>query len=140
VALLLGAAAWACDAAVPPAPVTFVVEGDTIRLAPGAQMHDVEVRAREGESEFSPDRLGAWPGDVVRFITGDGRGHALAFHAWTLSDSATTFLEKAGQRRGPPLLHAGAVWIVTLENAPIGEYRVTCLVHGDIMTVMVLGT
>ena len=103
-------------------------------------MHEVEVRARESESEFSPDRLGAWPGDAVRFITGDGRGHALAFDAWTLSDSATRFLENAGQRRGPPLLSAGSVWIVTLENAPIGEYRVICLMHGDVMSVMVLGT
>jgi plastocyanin len=130
----------ACDTATPPAPVRFIVAGDTIQLAPGAEIHEIEVRARERGSEFSPDRIGVWPGDVVWFVTGDGRGHALAFDAWTLSDSATRFLENAGQRRGPPLLEAGSVWIVSLEYAPIGEYRVTCLVHGDVMTLMVLGT
>jgi plastocyanin len=113
------------------------VGGDTIRLAAGNELHEVDVRARDGQSEFSPDRISVRPGDALRFITGDGRGHALAFDAWTLSDTASAYLDRTGQRRGPPLLSAGAIWIITMEAAPEGEYRVTCLVHGATMRVLV---
>lgn len=125
--VLILAFASACDAGPPPPP-TIVVDGDTIALPAGARIHDIDVRVQD-DAEFSGDRVQARPGDVLRFTTGDGRGHALAFDAAELSDVAATFLEATGQRRGAPLLATGASWIVDLAGAPAGAYRVVCLVH-----------
>lgn len=119
--------ALGCEAGPPPPP-TIVVDGDTIALPAGARIHDIDVRVQD-DAEFSGERVQARPGDVLRFTTGDGRGHALAFDAAELTDSAAAFLEATGQRRGPPLLSTGAAWIVDLAGAPAGAYRVTCLVH-----------
>ncbi len=115
-----------------------MVEGDTIALPAGARIHDIDVRVHD-DAEFAIERVEARPGDVLRFTTGDGRGHALAFDAAVLTDSAATFLERTGQLRGPPLLSTGATWIVDLKDAPIGPYRVICLVHERSVDIDVLG-
>lgn len=117
----------ACEPTPPPPPV-LVLDGDTIALPAGARIHDIDVRV-EDTTDFATAHVDARPGDVLRFITGDGRGHALVFDAESLSDSAAAFLDSTGQRRGPPLLSPGATWIVDLDGAPAGPYGVVCIVH-----------
>jgi plastocyanin len=114
----------------PPPPVVLVVAGDTILLPQGARIHDIDVRVR-AEGEFLPEAVEGRPGDVLRFTAGDGRGHALAFEAGERGDELLDFLERTGQRRGPPLLSAGAIWIVALAEAPQGSVRVVCLTHAE---------
>lgn len=127
----------ACEV-TPPPPPALVVGGDTIALPAGARVHDIDVRVDDA-AEFDPDRLHARAGDVLRFTMGDGRGHALVFDSWTLTDSAAAFLDASGQRRGPPLLATGAAWIVDLAGAPVGEYRVVCTVHQGELRVDLTG-
>lgn len=126
----------ACDPAPPP-PV-LVLHDDTIALPAGARIHDIDVRVA-GDGDFVRARIEARPGDVLRFVTGDGRGHALVFDAATLTDSAAAFLDSTGQRRGPPLLSPGATWIVDLDGAPAGAYGVACIVHESRIDVNLTG-
>ncbi len=95
------------------------------------------MRTRTEAPEFERDVLETRAGDVLRFVTGDGRGHAIAFDASLLADDAAAFLESTGQRRSPPLLTADATWIVDLADAPAGDYVVVCLVHGGQMRLHV---
>jgi plastocyanin len=126
--LALGLALGACHDQPEP-PVVLVVAGDSIVLPEGARIHDIDVRVRE-QGEFEPAAVNARAGDVLRFTVGDGRGHALAFEG-DAAGELLGFLEESGQRRGPPLLSAGALWIVTLAEAPPGSVRVVCVTHGE---------
>lgn len=131
--LVLGVVAGCREA--PDPPVVLVVAGDSIVLAEGARIREVDVRVRE-EGEFLPAEIAARPGDVLRFTAGDGRGHALAFESEDEASELLGFLEATGQRRGPPLLSAGAIWIVTLADAPHGRVRVVCLTHAERATLV----
>lgn len=128
-AFLLALSLAGCDLSPPPPLPALIIAGDTIALAPGARIVEIEVRVRESGSEFAPDTVRAATGDVLRFVTGDGRGHALAFDVGAEADTASTFLDATGQRRSPPLLITGAVWLVDLREAPTGQFRVLCVTH-----------
>jgi hypothetical protein len=111
----------ACDRVpVPGGPPVLEVDGQRIVLDRSATVHDVEL-ARGGvvgEAAFS-----ARPGDVLRFLATDARAYAIAFDPAFLQPDARTFLERSGQLRSPPLVEQGAVWIVSLDGAPPGDYR-----------------
>lgn len=134
-----GAVAWvvllgalgACDSIVPDSgPRTLELDGDTLELAAGVEIVDVQVERRTEGGELEPRRVEARPGDVVRFTAGDGAMHALAFVADALTPEARAFLESTGQMRSPPLVAPGTQWIVTLAGAPPGEYPFVCSTHG----------
>jgi plastocyanin len=109
-------------------PPVLELAHDTIRLESGVSLHDVTVR-RHTDSDFDPAQLQARPGDVVRFTAGDRGGHAIGFVGDALSTAARDFLERTGQLRSPPLIDAGASWVITLEGAPPGEYPFHCMTH-----------
>lgn len=109
-------------------PVVLELEGDTVRLPPGVRL--IEITVRVASHEFEPSTVDARVGDVVRFTARDAGSHAIAFEGARLAGEAHTFLEQTGQLRAPPLLHDGASWIISLADAPVGEYPFRCLTHG----------
>jgi plastocyanin len=127
--LLLALQLVACDGPVPGRAPDLELDDGTIRLSPGARVHDVEVRLVE-QGEFGPEEVRARPRDAVRFIAADARTHAIVFDAAVLDAAAREFLSATDQLRGPPLISPGATWIILLEGAPAGEYPFVCLTHG----------
>lgn len=91
-------------------------------MGSGVAVLDVRLRQTPAGGAVEPDTVRAHPGDVVRFIAADARGYAVAFDTAGLAPDAREFLERTGQLRGPPLVSAGAVWVVSLEGAPSGTY------------------
>ncbi|MGH7553912.1 MAG: plastocyanin/azurin family copper-binding protein [Longimicrobiales bacterium] len=109
-------------------PVVLELESDTITLPAGARVVEIEV-ARKPAGEFQPASTSARVGDVVRFVAKDGHSHAIVFDAGVIIPDGAAFLERTGQLRGPPLVHDGATWLVSLDGAPPGEYGFNCLTH-----------
>jgi plastocyanin len=105
------------------------VGDDTVQLAPGVVVHDVQIRAN-GSSEFEPVTTPAHPGDVIRFIDTDSRTHVIEFDEATLPGSALQLFKKKTQLRSPPLVVQGATWIISLADAPAGTYTFHCSAHG----------
>jgi len=109
---------------------TLELANDTIDVPAGTDLHDVVVRLGDQHRDFSPAQLQARPGDYLRFTADDSRTHAIAFEPAT--PELKTFLETTGQLRSPPLITKGASWVITLKNAPAGQYTFRCLVHNDV--------
>jgi plastocyanin len=121
----------------PPEPVILDLDGDTVRLAPGAVIVDIAVATAPGRSEFDPGAAPLRGGDVVRFRAGDAGPHALVMDAESSDAAARGFLEQSGQSRGLPFLQPGAIWVVSFAGAPSGTYVVRCLVHGGAARIVV---
>lgn len=122
----------ACERAGPGAQQkdrTLELDGDTIDVPAGTDLHDVVVRLGDQNRDFSPAQLQAKPGDYLRFTADDSRTHAIAFEPVT--PEVKTFLDSTGQLRSPPLITKGASWVIALKNAPPGQYPFRCLVHHD---------
>jgi plastocyanin len=119
VLLALGAAACRSKGAEPQARAVLELASDTIQLERGVSLVDVLVRSN---APLHPDTARVRQGDVVRFITGDARPHAIAFEADRLTPESVAFLERTDQLRGPPLIAEGASWVISLADAPPGIY------------------
>jgi plastocyanin len=113
-----------------------VVGGDTLPLARGAQVVEVTVRAGR-DPEMQPALVQAGPGDVVRIVSSDGGPHALAFDLTSTDSASRAYLEGTGQLRGPPLLSAGATWILRFDEASASGYLIRCLTHEAVLRVSV---
>jgi plastocyanin len=100
------------------------------RLPPGTRIHDVRIGSAAPPSEFDPDTIHVRPGDVVRFTVSATDTHAIAFDAAALTPDQGDFLSRTHQLRGPPLIAAGATWVVSLADAPPGAYPFLCMTHG----------
>ena len=133
VCLLVGSA---CDKgpAIKSNDRTLEIAGDTIDLPRGVALHDVKVHAT-GRADFEPAQVTAKAGDAVRFTISDRRTHALVITA--PSSAAQQTLEATSQRRSPPLVSAGQVWVVSLKGLPAGTYDVSCLSHAGTAQIVV---
>ena len=109
---------------------TLDVGSDTIQLAPGVEIHDVQIR-NSAEAEFVPASIAARSGDVVRFTTTDSRTHLIEFDQASLPGNARSQFEAKTQLRSPPLVVQGAAWVVSLEDSPAGTYPFICSTHGS---------
>jgi len=118
----------ACEKAprISTGPRTLEVNGDTISIDSGVEVHDVHLRATNN-SDFEPDQLAVESGDIVRFISNDTRTHALVITA--PEPAAAAALAQTGQQRSPPLVAKGQAWIVSLKDVPQGSYTVSCISH-----------
>lgn len=128
--LLLAAtsiAAASCDRGNEVADRTIELAHDTIRLADGVELYDVVV-SRSESGDFEPAVIRARVGDVVRFTAGDNGGHAILFDG-ALQAGVRDYLERTGQMRSPPLIVTDAAWVITLDEAPSGEYPFRCATH-----------
>ncbi len=101
------------------------LNGETLRLARGATVHDVTLVGGNGPLGTVRTR----PGDAVRFTAGDNLTHAVVFEADALTAAGRSFLEETSQLRGAPLVETGATWVVLLEGAPPGRYPFRCVAH-----------
>ncbi|MGH7483601.1 MAG: cupredoxin domain-containing protein [Longimicrobiales bacterium] len=128
--LIAAAAATGCDR-VPGLGEEIELDEGSIRLPPEVDLHEVTISIRDGREVIDPDRIEARSGDAVRFVAGDGSGHAVAFDERGLGPDARGFLERTSQQAGPPLISSGTAWIFSLENAPGGTYTFHCLSHGQ---------
>lgn len=105
-------------------------DSTTVALGRGAAVHDVRIGGAGGAAELRPDTVRAHPGDAVRFVTADGRTHAIAFIADSLAPAVRAYLDRTMQLRGPPLVNEGSAWIVLLRGAPAGRYPFQCIAIG----------
>jgi plastocyanin len=123
-------AAGGCDRVVPgdAGPRVLELAHDTIRLEAGVSLIDVAVH-RQATGDFEPAQVEARQGDVLRFTAADRAGHAIVFTSPSLEPAAREFLEQSGQLRSPPLIAEGAAWVITLADAPPGEYPFHCTTH-----------
>lgn len=110
---------------------------DTTRLPSGASIHEVQIRSDFEGAIFEPHELIVRPGDVVRFTAADAGNHALAFDETAIAPESRAFLEVTHQLRGPPLITTGAVWVVSFDGAPPGDYPFTCLTYGGLGRITV---
>ncbi len=108
---------------------TLELQGDTIDVPQGTDLHDVVIRTRDLNKDFEPAQVQAEPGDYLRFTAGDSRTHAIAFEV--PASAIRTFLETSGQLRSPPMITKGASWVIALKDAPPGQYPFRCLIHND---------
>ena len=121
----------ACDRpGLPERPPVLELGNVIAELPPGARIHEVRVGGAAPAPEFDPETVRARPGDVVGFTAGATGTHAIAFDAPALAPEAGAFLSDTRQLRGPPLLSAGATWVVSLDGAPPGTYPFHCITHG----------
>jgi plastocyanin len=109
-------------------PRVLELTNDTIQLADGVHLIDVAVR-RQATGDFEPAATEANVGDVIRFTAHDRGGHALVFEGATLQENAKTWLGTTGQLRSPPLISDSSAWVITLKDAPPGEYPFRCTTH-----------
>jgi plastocyanin len=109
-------------------PRVLELDHDTIRLEGGVRLIDVAVR-RNADGDFDPPHIEARQGDVIRFTSQDRAGHAIAFLGAELAVDVQDFLARTGQMRSPPFITDGASWVITLEDAPAGEYQFHCTTH-----------
>lgn len=128
--LILAGALSACDR-VPGVDGPRVLEllNDTIQLADSVRLVEVTVE-RSAAGDFEPASIEARSGDVIRFTAADRGGHAISFDGARLDAGARQFLERTGQLRSPPLITTDAAWIITLDDAPPGQYPFRCTTHG----------
>jgi plastocyanin len=131
VILLLTAVAAGCEDVRPGGAPLLELADDTIRLERGTALIEVQLRVRGGVGEIEPARVSARPGDVVRFVAADALGHSVRFDTARLGADAAAFLEETNQLASPPLLTAGAAWVVSLAGAPAGEYPFHSPNHGS---------
>lgn len=115
-------------------PRTLAVNGDTISVQAGVDVHDVRVRATDG-SDFEPAQLNVRVGDIVRFTSNDTRTHALVIN--TPASEGAVALTQSGQSRSPPIVTRGQAWIVSLKNVPQGSYTVSCISHAGTLALTV---
>lgn len=122
----------ACDRVAPgggdQGPRVLELAHDTIRLEAGERLVDVRVR-RDAQGDFDPAHAEANVGDYVRFTADDRGGHAIVFATAALDPAVHEFLRRTEQLRSPPLITAGASWVLTLQDAPPGEYPFHCTTH-----------
>jgi plastocyanin len=120
----------ACErGSAPASDRTLPLGKDTIQLEATVNLIDVRLRTGQPDGHFAPDTVRAHPKDVLRFTSADAMTHAVSFDAADLVPAIRAFLERTSQLRGPPLLSAGASWVLNLDGAPVGVYPFTCLSH-----------
>ena len=115
-------------------PRTLEVNGDTVSIAAGVEVHDVHLRATNN-SDFEPSQLAVRSGDIVRFVSNDTRTHALVIT--TPAPDAAAALVHTGQQRSTPIVAKGQTWIVSLKNVPQGSYTVSCISHAGTLALTV---
>ncbi len=106
------------------------------RSSAAQSVHEVrlEVNAEKEVYRFSPARVTARAGDIVKFRTVSGAPHSIVFEVRGLSEQAHEALNGAMGRRAadlssPLLTQNGAEYRVVVPNVQPGSYEFYCLPH-----------
>ncbi|NIP60864.1 MAG: hypothetical protein GWM92_12905 [Gemmatimonadetes bacterium] len=86
------------------------------------RIHRITLGGRGAREHVVPPRLEVTSGDVVEFLTVDGRIHTVEFPVDSLSMVTAAFLRGTGQLESPPLVDRGTRFVITLRGAPPGRY------------------
>ena len=99
-------------------------------------VHTVDmVITDQGEYRFIPDQLTIKAGDTVRWVNVSGGPHNVQFRTDGIPDGAAGVLSAAMQGRtigelsGSLMTAPNAVYEISFEGAPAGEYDYTCTPH-----------
>lgn len=110
--------------------------GSTPARAEAQRVHEIRLEAdREKEIyRFSPARVNARPGDVLRFKMVSGTPHSIVFEANNLSGPAHEALNgsmgrRSGDLSSPLLTPDGAEYRIVVPAIPPGRYEFFCLPH-----------
>ena len=98
-------------------------------------VHDVQmVLTDAGEYRYIPDQLTIKVGDTVRWINVSGGIHNVQFKSGEVPDGAEAVLNAAmanriGTMNGELIMAPNAVYEISFEGAPVGEYFYVCTPH-----------
>lgn len=98
-------------------------------------VHEVQmVLTDAGEYRYIPDQLTIKVGDTVRWINASGGPHNVQFKSGQVPDGAEAVLNAAmanrmGSMNGQLLMAPDAVYEISFEGAPVGEYFYVCTPH-----------
>ncbi len=95
---------------------------DSLGLSEDAPVLTVRLFHADGVERFEPDSLVIEPGFWADFRSDDSRPRSVRFQADSVSPAARGFLSQQGDGSSPPLLAAGAHWLVDFSEAPPGRY------------------
>lgn len=95
---------------------------DRLGIEADRPIHSVSLGGRGGDEHVVPTRVDLRSGDVVEFVTADGRVHTVRFPPDSLGGEAADFLRRTGQLESPPLVERGARFVLTFRDAPSGRY------------------
>jgi plastocyanin len=132
-----GLLAWALFLALggclrDPPPPTDPALAEALGLDPSTPIHRFDMVDREGRIGLFPGDHEIRPGSVVQFVTRDRRVYSVHFEVDSVSLPARAFLEETAQESSPPLVEAGARFVVTFAGAPEGAYPFRIEGHGAV--------
>ena len=94
-------------------------------------IHRITLGGRGATDHVVPLRTEAAPGDVLHVLSADRRIQTFTFVRSALPPGGAEFLERTRQDASPPLMEAGSSWVLSLDDAPEGEYPFVVQGHGD---------
>lgn len=103
---------------------------DSLGLGDDDRVHRIWLASVANNERIDPDRVEIRQGDYVEFVTDDRRVHAVAFTLDSLSLPASEFLSQSGQQGSPPLVDAGARFVVSFTGAPTSRYPFVVVGNG----------
>ncbi len=98
-------------------------------------VHEVQMVITDaGEFRYIPDQLTIKVGDTVRWINASGGPHNVQFKPGQVPDGAEAVLDAAMANRigpmiGQLMMAPNAVYEISFEGAPVGEYFYVCTPH-----------
>ncbi len=98
-------------------------------------VHEVQmVLTDAGEYKYIPEALTIKVGDTVRWINASGGPHNVQFTVGEVPEGAEAVLNEAmanrmGTMNGQLLMAPNAVYEISFEGAPVGEYAYVCTPH-----------
>ena len=123
-----GSAESAGDAADDKAPTTTPAE------VGAATVHEIQMELVDGSYRYTPSTLAIKTGDTVRWINASGGPHNVAFYGDQVPEGADVVLNASMANRianlaGELLIAPNAVYEVSFEGAPAGDYAYYCTPH-----------
>lgn len=94
-------------------------------------IHRITLGGRGSRDRVTPLRTEAAPGDVLHVLSADRRIQTFRFVTEGTPPEWQHFLEETGQLGSPPLTDVGSAWVLSLEDAPQGEFPFVVEGHGD---------
>lgn len=121
-----------CGQEPPPPPVDLDAPLRVeLGIPPGVPIHRITLGGRGSRDRVTPLRTEAAPGDVLHILSADRRIQTFRFVLEGSPPEWQRFLEETGQLGSPPLTDVGSALVLSLEDAPEGEFPFVVEGHGD---------
>lgn len=120
-ALVAGALAGCGEASEPPLPPDPILR-DSLGVTSSGQVVEVSLRQGRGGETMEPDTLRVGSSRFAAFRSDDHWPRTVRFLLDRVAPEGRAFLREADALESPPLVHAGARWVVEVKDAPPGAY------------------